>query len=167
MDAASSESHSGLAGEAELVIGIVGHEEKKFTKAGRDVARGTIALIITRAVLEAGGPIEIVSGGCHLGGIDIWAAEIGHSMNQKVTEFVPAVHNWTFGYMPRNMEIARASDVVHSIVVDKLPPDFGGMTHKLCYYCGRTDHVKSGGCWTMKQAMKMGKQGVVHVIKNL
>lgn len=144
-----------------MKVGIVGHEKKKFTLVGEASAKKMI-----RDILSANDVDEVVSGGCHLGGIDIWAAEIGREMGLKVTEFIPKVLNWTSGYLPRNMDIARTSDIVYSIVVDVLPKDFVGMKFDLCYHCRRTDHIKSGGCWTMKKAIEMGKKGVVCVIQN-
>jgi hypothetical protein len=39
------------------------------------------------------------------------------------------------------------------------------MKFDLCYHCGTKDHVKSGGCWTVKYARKLGKQGKVIIIE--
>ena len=145
-----------------MIVGIVGSEEAKFTYEGRIAARTIILGILSDPAV-----IEVVSGGCHLGGIDQWAAELGRERGLRVIEFLPDCLSWENGYKPRNLRIADRSDVVHCITVDKLPLAFEGMRFDLCYHCGTKDHVKSGGCWTMKQAVKRGKLGELHVVRYL
>lgn len=144
-----------------MKIGIVGAEKAKFTEKGRTRARRLI-----RGILSEKGVSAVVSGACHLGGIDRWAVEMGWELGLLVVEFPPTTHSWTAGYKPRNMKIVKASDEVHCITVDRLPEGFSGMRFDICYHCGSKDHVKSGGCWTMKKAREMGKKGILHVIKN-
>lgn len=144
-----------------MKIGIVGAEKAKFTDKGRTRARRLI-----RGLLSQEGIEEVISGGCHLGGIDRWAVDLARERKLAVKEFIPATRSWELGYKPRNLLIAERSDVVHCIVVDKLPEGFSGMRFAICYHCGRKDHVKSGGCWTMKQARKMGKKGILHIVRN-
>lgn len=143
-------------------IGIVGHEGAKFSPAAEQRARKVI-----NALLSAGD--VVISGKCHLGGIDIWAAEEGRKRGLEVIEFEPEVLQWNpigkKGFMARNLDIARESDVVYSLVVDELPRDYSGMRFELCYHCNRKDHVKSGGCWTAKQAKRLGNRGEIIVIK--
>lgn len=139
-----------------MYIGIVGAEAIKFTKEGERAARRVI-----RGLLESPKAIA-VSGGCHLGGVDIWAEEEAEALGRKCLVFKPKYLNWKYGYKPRNLSIANTSDIVHCIVVDVLPKDFKGRRHKFCYHCGRDDHVKSGGCWTMKRA----KLGQLHIVRN-
>lgn len=141
---------------SEVIIGIVGSEKIKFTPEGK-----AAAMELIRQILTDTGATEVVSGGCHLGGIDIWAEEIGRDMGLTVTVFKPNNFYWTTGYKPRNLKIAERSREVHCITVDRLPETYKGMEFGLCYHCGTTDHVKSGGCWTMKKA----KIGVLHIIK--
>lgn len=142
-----------------MIVGIVGSEGAKFTPVTEAMAKDLI-----RTLLSPEDVTEVVSGGCHLGGIDQWAAEIGEEFGLVVTEYLPKIRSWEAGYKPRNLLIAERSDVVHCITVEKLPDGYTGMTFKLCYHCGTSDHVKSGGCWTMKQAIRMGKVGQLHVI---
>lgn len=137
-------------------IGIVGSEEIKFTKEGKQQA---ISLI--RQILSEPNVTEVISGGCHLGGIDIWAEEIGRELGLIVTVFKPKSLSWEGGYKERNLEIANNSDVVHCITVDKLPASYTGMRFNSCYHCRRNDHIKSGGCWTMHKA----KFGKLHIIQ--
>lgn len=144
-----------------MIIGIVGSEGAKFTTIGRMQARSVITSLVTRPDVE-----EVVSGECHLGGVDQWAHEIAVEMEKKFTGFPPATLSWENGYKPRNLKIANRSDEVVCITVKKLPDGFKGMTFKLCYHCGVNTHVKSGGCWTMKQAAKMGKKTSLVVIEN-
>lgn len=131
-------------------IGIVGSEAAKFTPEGEAEARRII-----RALLRPGD--EVVSGGCHLGGIDIWAVEEAHEMNLYCHQYIPSVLSWEDGYKPRNILIAENSDVVFCITVNRLPKSYDGMTFSRCYHCNATDHIKSGGCWTTRYARKLGK----------
>jgi len=55
-----------------MIVGIVGSEAAKFTLIGESRAKYLIY-----SILAEPGTTEIVSGNCHLGGIDQWAAEIG------------------------------------------------------------------------------------------
>lgn len=143
-----------------MIVGIVGSEAVKFTDKGRANAELLIVDILTAPDVT-----EIVSGKCHLGGIDIWAAEFGEAMSLIVTEYPPEAQSW-WAYKKRNLQIAERSDTVHCITVDRLPDNYTGMKFGLCYHCGTNNHVKSGGCWTMKQAIKLGKKGMLHVIDN-
>jgi hypothetical protein len=143
-----------------MIVGIVGSEESKFTSKGR--ADAEIIIVEILAGLDV---TEVVSGKCHLGGIDVWAAEFGEVIGLTVTEYPPEAQSW-WAYKKRNLQIAARSDIVHCITVDRLPESYTGMRFGLCYHCGTKDHVKSGGCWTMKQAIKLGKTGVLHVIEN-
>lgn len=140
-----------------VAVGIVGHEAAKFTPAGERAARALI-----RALLTAPGVTKVVSGGCHLGGIDIWAEEAGRELELEVAVYKPARRTWEGGYKQRNLQIAEASDVVHCLVVDRLPETYAGMRFAECYHCHRSDHVKSGGCWTMHRA----RRGMLHIIAN-
>lgn len=144
-----------------MIIGIVGSESAKFTKIGKYRAKSLI-----RKILSESGVTEVVSGDCHLGGIDQWAARIGRKLGLSVTEFSPKSLSWEHGYKPRNLKIAKRSDKLYCITVDKLPKGFSGMRFKLCYHCGTNSHVKSGGCWTMRQAKLLGKSVRLKVIQN-
>lgn len=138
-------------------VGIVGSEGKKFTPETEAKAKALI-----RRLLD--GADEAVSGECHLGGIDIWTRQIAEAMSVPFVGFAPKVLSWEAGYKPRNLKIADRSTETHCITIKELPPGYDGMRFPLCYHCGTKEHVKSGGCWTVKQALKMGKAGKVHVI---
>jgi hypothetical protein len=139
-----------------MIIGIVGSEEAKFTPLGKERAKEKIWDIV-----KAERTLEVWSGGCHLGGIDIWAKEITLEVGKPFKEFLPKNLTWSGGYKERNLQIAKA-DIVYCITVDKLPEDFHGMKFEFCYHCGTKDHVKSGGCWTMKKS----SCGILSVIRN-
>lgn len=141
-------------------IGIVGSEAAKFTPASRRRACKIIKFLLTTQDVS-----EVVSGDCHLGGIDKWAIARARFLGIKTKEFPPKVHSWSGGYRERNLKIAHYSDKVYCITVDKLPKNYTGMRFKLCYHCGTDKHVKSGGCWTVKQAAKLGKPTKVFVVK--
>jgi hypothetical protein len=140
-------------------LAIVGAEESKFTELGAERA---IKLI--QDLYQRYHPTIVVSGHCHLGGIDIWAME-QREIGMRMKEFLPEKRSWTY-YKKRNIQIAEYAERVICITVDKLPRGYKGMRFPLCYHCGTTDHVKSGGCWTTKYARKLGKPGQTIVIKN-
>lgn len=140
-----------------MIVGIVGSEGAKFTRDTELLARQKIDELLRDASC-------VVSGACHLGGIDRWAIEQAQHAKLPWIEYPPATKQWTGGYKERNIQIAEASDLVVCITVKELPPHYNGMRFKLCYHCGTDDHVKSGGCWTVKYAQKLGKEGRVEVI---
>lgn len=140
-----------------MKVGIVGHESAKFTDEWRAEAFGVIGRLLERGV-------TLVSGGCHLGGVDVWAEEAAHDLGLPHIIHRPKSRSWSGGYKERNLLIARDSDVVHVIVVRQLPADFVGLRHALCYHCDSVDHVKSGACWTAREAMKLGKPAHWHLI---
>jgi hypothetical protein len=139
-------------------IGIVGSEGAKFTPETEALARQLI-----RQYLSPGD--TVVSGQCHLGGIDIWAVEEAKALGLAYTEHPPPFHSWANGYKVRNIQIARDSELVICITVKALPPGYTaqGFEH-YCYHCQTDQHVKSGGCWTVKYAKSIGKEGYVFVV---
>lgn len=146
-----------------LHIGIVGNEGAKFTSETEAKAKAIIYSILYRLVPEDV-EITLVSGRCHLGGIDVWAEEIADNLDYLKDIYPPRVYNWSQGYKPRNIKIAQASDIVHNIVVAEYPPDYKGMRFQTCYHCNTSHHVKSGGCWTAKYAQGLGKQAEWHIV---
>lgn len=144
-----------------MILGIVGVERKKLTPA-----RFVGAVTAINDLLNKHDPVDAISSGaCHLGGIDLIAEHVADWWGIEKKIFAPKDLNWSTGYMPRNLEIAKASDAVYCITVKTLPEGYDGMRFDLCYHCGTNDHIKSGGCWTVKQALKMGKQGGVIVLR--
>jgi hypothetical protein len=140
-------------------IGIVGSEAAKFTPDTERQARAFI-----RALLEPG--VVVISGACHLGGVDSFAIEEAKAAGLEFREHKPRVLSWEDGYKPRNIRIAEDSDRVVCITVDRLPPTYTGMRFPLCYHCRTKDHVKSGGCWTVKYAQQvLGKPGEILVCR--
>ena len=135
-------------------IGIVGHEEAKFNSITRKSAENII-----RSLLSKGD--TLISGGCHLGGIDIWAEEIAEKLGIPKMIYLPESKQWNGGYKERNLKIAHDSDIVHCIVVAEYPVEYKGMFFGYCYHCHTSNHIKSGGCWTAKKA----KKSLWHIIK--
>jgi hypothetical protein len=142
-------------------VGIVGHGEDKFTLEGREAAE-----LIIIDLLERGD--VMVSGHSPVGGIDIWAEDIALSLGATLDLKVPKQNKWDaeYGFKQRNLDIARDSDEVHVILVDVLPNEYQGRRFAKCYHCNTDAHVKSGGCWTGKQAEKLGKPVTWHIVKN-
>src|SRR6185437_2284349 len=107
----------------------------------------------------------VVSGACHLGGIDILAVQEALGVGCDTVQYPPKTYQWSGGYKPRNIQIAQASDRVVCITLKELPPNYKGMRFPLCYHCKTSGHVKSGGCWTVKYAReKLGKPGEIIII---
>jgi hypothetical protein len=140
-------------------VGIVGSEAAKFTLSAEKLARETIERII-----DAHRPQRVVSGGCHLGGIDIWAEEVSRGRGIPTVIHLPERRSWSGGYKERNLRIATDSDIVYCITVKTLPDGYHGMRFSRCYHCQTDSHVKSGGCWTVKQAISLGKEGQIIVL---
>lgn len=140
-------------------LAIIGHEAKKFTKETEEKAKFLIRTLVDDWSL--GKPV-IVSGRCPLGGVDVWAEEIADEYGYKKIIYPPRVNNWSNGYKPRNLQIARKSDIVHVIVIKALPKTYVGMKFKSCYHCNTETHVKSGACWTALKARELGKLAIWH-----
>ena len=139
-------------------IGIVGHEAAKFTPETEAKARAYI-----QGWILSDDDDTVISGGCHLGGIDIWAIEEAIKAGKPYKEFLPANLTWSGGFKPRNIQIAKASDLVVCIVVAEYPVNYkGDMKFDYCYHCvdhpERPKHAKSGGCWTANYALSIGKR---------
>lgn len=134
-----------------MILGIVGHEALKFTPATEALARAAIYEEIL-----ARGATMIVSGHCHLGGVDIYAEEIAALMGLPTRIFAPKQLWWNgpYGFKARNLDIANFSDLVLCVVVREYHPGYEGLRFEGCYHClSRTPpHVKSGGCWTAWKA---------------
>jgi len=130
-----------------VILGIVGSEQAKFTPETEAAARAVISTYIDECR-----PHEIVSGGCHLGGVDLYAEEAAAEYGIPVVVFRPATLRWgePGGYKERNLRIAKRSDAVLCVTLAVLPPTYDGPDYGPCYHCrGRNPpHVKSGGCWT-------------------
>lgn len=143
-----------------MILGIVGSEAAKFTLETEMKARATIVTL-----LEFYSPDTVVSGACHLGGIDVWAVQEAIGLGCGVIECPPAFKTWQ-SFKRRNIEIAERSDRVVCITVSDLPPGFKeGGWERYCYHCKTHKHIKSGGCWTVKYAReKFGKPGEIVVI---
>lgn len=142
-------------------LGIVGAEAAKFTPFTQAAARRII-----RSLIRQTGATLVVSGASPLSGIDDWAIEEAIRLGIETREYPPKRQGWLY-YRKRNLQIAKASDLVVCITLQQLPDGFTGMRFPDgCYHCGTPpdDHVKSGGCWTAKQAKRLGKRAGVIVI---
>lgn len=135
-----------------MIYGIVGSEQAKFTSETENLAREVI-----KGMLTAND--SVASGECHLGGIDIYAKEIALELGIPYKGYPPRKLQWEGGYKQRNMLIAKNSDIVVCITVKELPENYTGMRFDRCYHClgNAPEHIKSGGCWTMKYARQIGK----------
>ena len=147
-----------------IKIGIIGHGADKFTKYAEEKAK-----IFIRELLKSfSKEIILVSGHSPVGGIDIWAEEIAKHLQIPLDLKIPKQHTWDaeYGYKQRNLDIAKDSEMLIIILVDKLPPNYKGRKFNICYHCKSKDHVKSGACWTGKQALKLDKKVQQIIIDN-
>lgn len=182
--------------EQQLKIGIVGPEELKWTEEKKAEAKMKINQLLNSLDCDINPEdknfmykgIVLVSGHCPKGGVDIWAEEIADKLRiQKEIYFAPAMRwedkfvegiypdipsEFLKGYRSRNIQIAKASDVVYCIVPKvKLPVGFDitkpeTMSKKFaCYHCHKVGHPTNGGCWTMIWAKKLGKETHLVVIE--
>lgn len=157
-----------------MKVGIVGSEGAKFTPLGEARAKRAILEILrpseapTQLVNIPDKATHVVSGHCHLGGIDIWAEEVGAKLGLSLEIYPPKTLKWEGGYKQRNLQIAQASDIVYCIGIDKFPEEYKGMKFFYCYHCKETEpaHIKSGGCWTTKEARKLGKPTKLIIVEN-
>lgn len=144
-----------------MILGIVGPEASKWTKKGEELARIWIRTLLTREDITG-----VTSGHCPKGGVDIWVEEELPSIRliQDVEDFIfPAkVNNWSGGYRPRNIQIAKKADEMH-VIVPALPA--GRSFPTPCYHCKTDSHGINGGCWTARYAEKMGKKAFWHIIE--
>jgi len=143
-------------------LGIVGHEAAKFTLPMEAIARNRI-----RDAIEIYRPDHVISGGCHLGGIDIWAEEEARNYGIEPTVHLPKWRQWTpNGYKERNLKIAHGSDLVLVIVAQDYHKGYQGQRFGSCYHCrdNRPTHIKSGACWTAMRA-KAAEWSIVPVIE--
>lgn len=121
-----------------MILGIVGAEERSWIQLEKLKAREFILNFITEVK-----PDYITSGHCPLGGVDLWAEEFAKLLNIPTKIFPPEVNGWSDwngkkGYKTRNLEIAKASDIL--LVVSPI------LNNKV---------VRNGGEWTGEQASKM------------
>jgi hypothetical protein len=144
-----------------VIVGIVGSEESKFTRRTEAAAKHAILDVLKRY-----GATGVTSGACHLGGIDVWAIAGARHVGipeDQLFEYPPKHLRWTpTGYKHRNEQIAHRAQALVCITVRELPHTYAGMRFDGCYHCDKitprpAPHVKSGGCWTMHYAAKLGK----------
>jgi len=159
-----------------MIVCIVGSEAAKFTQETEKIARQAIITCLSPGDF-------VISGACHLGGIDRWAIEEAKALGLETQEYPPATQKWEGGYKQRNLAMAEACDKCVCITVKEYHENYTGMRFEkkwngdlsnqefymtpapVCYHCKTIgNHVKSGGCWTMKEAAKLGKQTQLIVI---
>lgn len=150
-------------------IAIVGAEESKFTPPMKSYALDLIANILTSHTLSSPyKTVTLISGHCHLGGVDIWAEEMAELLGIQTRIYAPKTFKWSEGYRKRNLQIANDCDEIHNIVVADYHSNYRGMRFPKCYHCCPRDgsvkdqssessliprHVKSGACWTLNKAI--------------
>ena len=133
-----------------MKIAIVG--ASRLTDTEEKIARESCETVLKQMIGEHGRDDTIlVSGGA--GGVDTIAESTAYGLGLKCNIHRPTSYNWD-GYKARNLKIAQECNVIYCFPTKlKLEP---------CYHCGMHDHERSGGCWTVKQAKTLKKEG--HVV---
>jgi len=155
-----------------MKIGIIGHGADKFTEVSRLNAAELIAAILkdycVQCIEKRDYDTGFVSGHSPVGGVDIWGEKIAKLLGIPLELKIPKQKCWDaeYGFKQRNLDIASSSDILHIILVDKYPKDYKGRKFSKCYHCNSSDHVKSGACWTAKEARKLNKEVIYHIIRN-
>lgn len=126
-------------------LAIIGHAQDKFTPRTE-----SLAYQATYDLITCYKPQLIISGGCHLGGVDIYAEHVANALSIPTRIYKPSHLSWPGGYRERNLLIARNSSLVAVVVVEAYPLSYIGRRFNGCYHCGTRNppHVKSGACWT-------------------
>lgn len=145
-----------------MKIAIVGASESKWTKKQKEKAKFEIRkILITNwhtkkfihgVLLPERKPI-LVSGHCPKGGVDIWAEDIANELGIQTEIYSPEVNQWNDkdfyldfsagemvkkkGYRSRNIDIARACDILFDI---------------------EPKGKRSGGTWTMEYTKRLSKR---------
>ena len=142
-----------------ITLCIVGVEFAKLTRRGELRARLAIHDLFDEYV-----PDRVISGECHLGGIDIFAREEAELAGIPFKPFPPKTLNWD-GYTARNLAMAHASDICICLTVTHYHDKYKKDRYTRCYHCNTDSHVKSGGCYTVKHAIRLGHRGETRVIE--
>jgi len=132
-------------------IAIVG-ASKLSENEERDAEQYVNYMLDQRISQSLTGDITVVSGGAK--GIDSIAERIAKQKGLKTQIFEPEIQQWEdkegkTGFRYRNLKIAGDCDVLYCIPI--------ALRDKRCYHCD-ADHQVGGGCWTMWQARKLGKE---------
>jgi hypothetical protein len=142
-------------------IGFVGSSERHWNKQSKIKATQKISEILNQCIIQYGKEnIVFVSGRSKKGGIDVWAEITAISLGVETKIYPAEVEKWDDlnemiadphpspmkrfkGYMSRNIDIAKTSDILFCI--DPKGRDGGG------------------GQWTMNYARKLNKE-VHHIV---
>jgi len=93
---------------------------------------------------------EIISGGAK--GVDTMAIELAHS-HRLDTCIIHPKSNDLEGYKQRNFKIAEMCDKLYCVTTPLRPH-----AQKCYHHTPPAKHTKTGGCWTMKMALKLNKE---------
>jgi hypothetical protein len=145
-------------------IGIVGHCGEKFTE---ETKAKSIQLIYS--ILSSQKDAILISGHSPAEGIDVWAEEVAKNLRLQIELKIAEENVWygEHGNRKKFIDIARSSDDIHVIVVEKYPPNYTHRKYKKCIHClgARSAHVKSGTCWLGIYARKLKKRVQWHIIR--
>ena len=133
-----------------MKVAIVG--ASRLTSIEEKTARESCDILLKQMVREHGrSNLTLVSGGAS--GVDTIAETTAYGLGVKCNIHKPISRNWD-GYKARNLKIAQECDIIYCFPTKlRLEP---------CYHCGVHDHERSGGCWTVKQAKTLKKEG--HIV---
>ena len=159
-----------------MKIAIVGAEESKWTKEQKKKVQAEIRLVFYQWLDTAdmyGGETILISGGCHRGGVDIWAEEVADNLGINKMVFPAEIYQWGDG-----SECLCCGEIIPFTSEEKITEHTkarGGTwnnTKRLKGYRSRNiqiaeacdilynfepEGVRSGGRWTLGHANMLGK----------
>jgi hypothetical protein len=122
------------------IVCIVGAQEDRWKDEEKKLAKAFIRVFLVAADMEPDrGKLEVISGACPYGGVDIWTREIVTTDGWlPFEEYPPTYNQWEpHGYKERN--IMMAEKCTHLLCLDPL-------------------NRRSGGAWTAERAARLGKK---------
>ncbi len=143
--------------DGQMKIAIVGTSHTLTKNEEQDIEQ-----YITHIISKYGIGDEIISGGAK--GVDTLGLEVAKGLGFKTEVYEPEVNEWTppngkIGYKKRNLKIAKTCDELYCITIPKRKGE------PECYHHDPPqDHTKTAGCWTLKEALKLGKTTHLMVI---
>lgn len=180
--------------DGRLPVVIVGAQASKFNKQTEHDAKLVIRNILLGThrtvppemyMLATYNKLQLVTGACHKGGIDIWAQEEAERTNIPVRLFKPQVRQWPDkvitvsdathlikttrykGYKSRNDQMATCGSIGFDIEPAGSCRHCGGSGFSFgdypCNKCRGTG-AHSGGRYTINKMISLGKEGHIIVI---
>lgn len=136
-----------------MKIAVVG-TSKKLSMKEEKLMTNRIVDILDKYPRD--GSVFVISGGAS--GVDTLGVDIAKKLGFRTTVYYPEKQSWAY-YKIRNQKIADECDTIFCFTISKKEND--------CYHhknWKERPHLKTGGCYTLELARKMGKPSDVVLI---